>query len=146
MSIFCPFDCTSAAEIPSCTYVMIPYDFLVDVGVCSSVVRCPKPPALFSVTCSWRRCRYVDYLGSWAALCQQTRLLHDPGERNSRGSCTSALKGRLVHVCRGAESPPHTPKDRTLSGSSTCWFMTPGREREQAGRGFDSGRLAGGPL
>lgn len=98
MSIFCPFDCTSAAEIPSCTYVMIPYDFLVDVGVCSSVVRycvlqkslrsfketleqvgqrasiwqdlltgvafLPKPPALFSVTCSWRRCRYVDYLGS----------------------------------------------------------------------------------
>lgn len=39
MSIFCPFDCTSAAEIPSCMYVMIPYDFLVDVGVCSSVVR-----------------------------------------------------------------------------------------------------------
>lgn len=98
MSIFCPFDCTSAAEIPSCMYVMIPYDFLVDVGVCSSVVRycvlqkslrnfretleqvgqrgsiwqdlltgvafLPKPPALFSVTCSWRRCRYVDYLGS----------------------------------------------------------------------------------
>lgn len=38
MSIFCPFDCTSVAEIPSCPYVMIPYDFLVDLGAWSSVM------------------------------------------------------------------------------------------------------------
>lgn len=38
MSIFCPFDCTSVAEIPSCPYVMIPYHFLVDLGAWSSVM------------------------------------------------------------------------------------------------------------
>lgn len=49
MSIFCPFDCTSAAEIPSCTYVMIPYDFLVDVGVL--LFRCPLSKASSVIQC-----------------------------------------------------------------------------------------------